>query len=501
MREIRLDYRREKGALDPFFRSCVGAGRAAEVLRKPSLDQLCEVRRECGFTYLRFHGLLHDEMAVYNETPDGSPLYNWQYIDMLYDEILACGMKPFVELSFMPQKLASGSQTLFWWNANVTPPRDYKRWEDLIRTLVTHWTMRYGCDEVKSWRFEVWNEPNHPSFFSGTQEDYFRLYDVTALAVKSVCGEYQVGGPASAGSAWIPEMIRHCHENQVPLDFVSTHTYSVQSGHFDETGDMELFFHHDVDLVSKDTQMVAEQVRQSPMPWLPVHYTEWSSSYSARDASHDSYIEASFLLYQLKRIQGSVASMSYWTFSDIFEETGVPLTPFHGGFGLMNLQGLPKPSFHVYRLLNRLGPIELACCDSDSIACKKEGGVQLLWWEYHLPEQDVCNKVFFTRDLLPHALEPVRVQVCGLLPGRYELRLYQVGYGVNDIYYEYTHAGYTDLPTREETAELKRRVSGAPVWTAFAEVGTDGCWEREFPMREYDCFLLEFVPSKESNRF
>ncbi len=491
MRCIQVDALKEKGPFDSFFRTCVGAGRAAEVARKASLDQLREVHEQCGFTYLRFHGLLHDEMAVYQEDTSGAPVYNWQYVDMVYDEILACGMKPFVELSYMPEKLASGTQHLFWWNANVTPPKDYTRWGELIRALTAHWTARYGREEVRTWLFEVWNEPNHPSFFSGTQEEYFRLYEVTAKAVKSVCGEYKVGGPASAGSAWVPELIEYCYCNQIPLDFVSTHTYSVQSGHFDEFGDQELFIHQDTDLVSKDVRMVAEQVRQSPMPCLPVHYTEWSSSYSARDASHDSYIQASFILYQLKRIQGNAASMSYWTFSDIFEETGVPLAPFHGGFGLMNLQGLRKPSFYAYQYLNRLGPEEIQNPDPDSFACKSENGVQVLLWEYHRPKQDVCNREYFTRDLRPKALEPVSLKITGLAPGRYRMRLYQVGYGVNDVYHDFTEAHFTDLPTQEETAKLKKQTSGEAVRSESIQIGPNGTYERLLPMREYDCFLLE----------
>ncbi|HJU52989.1 MAG TPA: hypothetical protein VJ715_00390, partial [Pyrinomonadaceae bacterium] len=159
-RLISADYTRVKGRHDKFFRHVVGAGRAAEGLRADWQRDLAVVRRECGFEYVRFHGLLQDELGVYSEDRRGQPVYNFQYVDALYDAILAHGMKPFVEFGFMPRSLASGKKTVFWWEGNITPPKDYGKWEQLIRALVTHWTARYGAGEVRRWYFEVWNEPN-----------------------------------------------------------------------------------------------------------------------------------------------------------------------------------------------------------------------------------------------------------------------------------------------------------------------------------------------------
>jgi len=174
------------------FNLCVGAGRANEGLRADWQRQLACVRRECGFRYVRFHGLLCDDMGVYSEDKEGHPVYNWQYIDELYDSLLAIGVRPFVELGFMPAALASGTQTIFWWKGNVTPPKDYQKWENLIRALVTHWTGRYGEAEVATWYFEVWNEPNLAGFWIGDKQgktdaefepiaraEYFKLYAVT----------------------------------------------------------------------------------------------------------------------------------------------------------------------------------------------------------------------------------------------------------------------------------------------------------------------------------
>jgi xylan 1,4-beta-xylosidase len=181
------------------------------------------------------HGLFCDDMGVYREE-QGKPKYNWQYIDELYDFLHSLGMKPFVGLGFMPSALASGNKTIFWWKGNVTPPKDMNKWADFMKAFVTHCKERYGDDEVKTWYFEVWNEPNLSGVFAGTQQQYFDLYAATARAIKSVNPDYKVGGPATAGCGWITEFIQFCDKNKVSVDFVSTHTYGVQAGFLDEKG-------------------------------------------------------------------------------------------------------------------------------------------------------------------------------------------------------------------------------------------------------------------------
>ncbi|MEP6788255.1 MAG: hypothetical protein ABJB40_07485 [Acidobacteriota bacterium] len=284
-RSISVNFTQLKGRMNRFYREVVGAGRAAEGLRSDWQRDLRIVHRECGFRYLRFHGLLQDEMGVYNEDKLGNAVYNFQYIDALYDSILNTGMKPFVELSFMPEKLASGNKSIFWWKGNITPPKDYAKWEDLTKALVRHWTDRYGEKEVSSWYFEVWNEPNLDIFWSGTQDDYFKLYDVTARAIKTVSKNYRVGGPATAGRAWISETIDFAAKNRVPLDFITTHDYGVKGIGFDSDGKQKLFLDIDPNAIVGGVRDTRARIKKSEMPGLPLHYTEWSASYSSRDLS------------------------------------------------------------------------------------------------------------------------------------------------------------------------------------------------------------------------
>lgn len=496
-RVITADYRRVEGPRARFPQLVVGAGRAAEGLRADWQRDLALVRRECGFEYVRFHGLLQDELGVYTEDRQGRPVYNFQYIDAVYDALLNAGVRPFVEFGFMPQRLASGEQSIFWWKGNITPPRDYAKWEGLVRALVRHWTERYGQAEVRRWYFEVWNEPNLKNlFWSGDQAEYFRLYDVTARAVKSVSPDYRIGGPATAGRGWVPEMIAHAAQTGVPLDFISTHDYGVSGRGLDAEGNQQLFLDAAPDAIYSGVRQVRAQIKASAMPNLPLHYTEWSTSYSPRDPVHDAYISAAYIVSRLKGVEGHADSMSYWTFTDIFEENGPVPTPFHGGFGLINFQGLRKPSFYAYQFMNRLGAEELASDDAASWVTRGGGGVQVLFWNYTPPRTEESDQVYFKRDLPPKELGSVRVSLRGVPAGSYTLKVYRVGYGVNDVYTDYFKMGSPATLTREQARALAARNDGRPVLDERVLVKAPGVFSHELPLRENDVYLLTLLPER-----
>lgn len=490
VRSIKIDYAAVKGKHDEFYKMTVGAGRAAEGLRADWQRQLATVNRECGFKYVRFHALLHDEMGVYNEDRNGAPVYNFQYIDQLYDAILNTGMKPFVEVGFMPERLASGDRTIFWWKGNVTPPNDYAKWGNLINALTRHWTDRYGEKEVASWYFEIWNEPNLEGFWAGTQADYFKLYQVTTRAIKSVSKNYRIGGPATAGRGWISEMIDFATQNELPLDFISTHDYGVSGIGLDEFGNQKLFLDTNKNAIISGVREVREKIKNSSKPDLPLHYTEWSTSYSQADPVHDSYVSAPYILSRLKGSEGLLDSMSYWTFTDIFEEGGTVRTPFHGGFGLINFQGLKKPSFYAYKYLNALGNEELQNPDQDSWVCRNQKGLQILLWDYSPPVTKESNQELYIKDLPARTLGEVKVSVSKVPAGNYQLSVYKVGYQVNDVYTEYLKIGGPKNLTREQIKQLQEKSNGAPIEMSEIKVGAGNSFQKQLSLRENDVYLL-----------
>jgi xylan 1,4-beta-xylosidase len=445
------------------------------------------------------HGLLQDELGVYSENANGEPRYNWQYIDDVYDFLLSIGMKPFVETGFMPNALASGNGKIFWWNANVTPPNDYAKWDALITALVKHWTERYGENEVATWRFEIWNEPNLRIFWqpkTNPMEAYFELYEHTAKAIQRVSAKYIIGGPSGAGPVWTTQLIDFCESNNLPLDFISYHAYGLGGGPsgLDQYGNRKLYLSPDIHSVAHIANSQLPVIRESPKPDLPVHITEWSVSYSPRDPVHDSYFEAAFILEQLRRTE-SVVSMSYWTFTDVFEENGPAARPFHGGFGLINYQDIRKPAFWAYRFLAMLGETELKNSDESSYVCMdKNGGAQILLWDItHPTDGKISDQEFFFKPHPAREKGNVAVKLKNLPPGNYHLKIYQTGYGQNDPYSRYLEMGSPSDLSREAVAELKNLSAGRPVSETAVTVTANGGFETRLPLRENDVYFLSLA--------
>ena len=386
----------------PYWNFCSAAGRANEGLRAGWREHLQLASKWCGFRYLRFHGLLHDDMFVCRRQ-NGKLVFNWQYIDDLIDALLANGVRPFVELGFFPKDLAGESDVrCFWWQAHVTPPEHYGEWCVLVDRLVRHFIQRYGTDEVRQWYFEVWNEPNLWFFFNSTRSKYFELYRATITAVKSIDPNLKVGGPATSNfvpddrfegeqqageksltadlkylgdaewqGVWIREFLEFCASEKLPVDFVSAHPYptDIPFGH-----EVEGIRTRPADSTVSDLQWLRRIVDQSAFPSAEIHLTEWSTSPSARDFTHDFPQSAAYIIKTNVEASGLVDSLTYWTFTDVFEEHGAGDSAFHGGFGLINYQGIVKPSFHAYRFLNQLGEDEIFRSDGFLATRARNGG-------------------------------------------------------------------------------------------------------------------------------
>lgn len=326
----------------------MGSGHAPLALRGDWQAQMRRCHRELGFRYVRFHAILSDEMGTLL-CEEKQLLYSFFNADQIVDFLLSIGMKPFVELSFMPETLASGSTTVFSYRANVTAPKDYDQWATLIQKLAAHWVARYGIAEVRTWFFEVWNEPNLKAFWTGGQDGYFQLYRCTSAAIKSVDAGLKVGGPATADNQWIPEFLAFCRTNSVPVDFISTHHYPTDAFGKPGADTVTQLEHAPRDVMKSDAAKARREAGE-----LPLYYTEWNISSNPRDQMHDEPFAAAFATRIVMEARGLVQGYSYWTFSDIFSENYFPSVPFQGGFGLLNIHGIAKPIYRAFQLLHAL---------------------------------------------------------------------------------------------------------------------------------------------------
>ncbi len=385
--DVVFDTGAEALPLFPHWRTCIGGGRTAEALRGRFQEHLGMVQRDMPFSYLRMHGVFHEDMMVYRES-GGRPVLNWQYVDMVYDHWLSVGIRPFVEIGFMPYELASGDETVFWWQGNITPPRDWARWEWLVRSFVEHVIERYGLEEVQRWYFEVWNEPNLAVFWKDADfSAYMALYERTARTIKDVDSSLKVGGPATSGAGeaagqapWGRPFLLECRRRSLPIDFFSTHPYpTIHSVDLVGQGDMTW---DGPDRLGVDLRGARDLLAATGFSTLERHYTEWSSSPSSRDLVHDTAFMAPFIVRNNWLARGLADSLAFWTVSDIFEENRLGDAPFHGGFGLVNAQSLKKAAYHGYRLLSRLGSRELASGENYAATVRDDGALAVLLWNY-----------------------------------------------------------------------------------------------------------------------
>jgi len=444
-------------AFPHYWERMFGSGRASLSLRDSYRRDLRTVKDATGFEYVRFHAIFHDELSVYDEDADGKPVYNFSYIDQIYDGLLENGVRPFVELSFMPKKLAA-AQVLqsFWYQPNVSPPKDWNKWKDLVSHFAQHLVDRYGIEEVSQWYFEVWNEPNL-DFWAGkpAEETYYRLYDVTAQALKSVNARLRVGGPATAQAAWVDRFVRHDVENHIPVDFVSTHVYGNDSAK-DVFGTDETLSR--TQMVCRAAQKVHDQVAASPRPDLPIIWSEYNASYKNETAVTDSVFMGAWLADTIRQCDGLTEMMAYWTFSDVFEEQGVVKQPFYGGFGLIAEEGLPKPSFNALKLLHRLGENRLLVDTNSAIVTRRaDGALVIAVWNLFLPEENGRSK-------------KVTIVLRGLA-GRHRIALCRLDATHGSLMGTYDKLGKPQYPTQAQIAQLRRASEIPPPETILLENG------------------------------
>lgn len=472
--------------LEPYWRKLTTFTRAAEGLRQEWQIQLHELQREISFEYIRFHGIFSDDMMIYQTSLNGEVSYNWTYVDSLIDKLLENGIRPFVELGFMPSDLKSTNQTVFWWRANISPPNDIEKWQDLVTAFIRHCINRYSLKEVETWYFEVWNEPELEHYFwAGSKTDYFAFYEATVLAIKEISPQIKVGGPAIAhqavkDSSWLEDFLIYCNEGGVPLDFVSLHIYPEKFPEVEDNDELtQQFMSTNIPFEKK-----AEQLGNMPriyygadntyesiisartkikdiLGYLPkLCITEWNASAYHRNLIHDTAYVATYIIHNVVKCIGLVDMLGYWTFTDINEEIPLGVPHFHGNFGLMNKDGIKKPSYFAYYLLAKLGDTILATGDN-YIITKNDNSVQVLLYNFAY-----FNDLFLTGDtsLLSHTnryqvyenklTQDIKLTIEGL-EGNYKITRYKLNRQHGSAYDKWVEMGAVEEMTAEEINYLK----------------------------------------------
>jgi len=475
------------------WRKLITVGRAYDLLRADLLSHLAWLQREIGYRYCRFHALFHDDMGVVKRSPNGQLTYHWHHIDKIFDSLLALGLKPFVELNSMPAALASGKATMFHYKMNITPPKDWEEWAALVEAFANHCVERYGIDEVRSWYFEVWNEPNLDGFWTGTQAEYWQLYASAAFALKKTDPALRVGGPATSKANWIAEFIAHCHANQVPVDFVSTHLYAQdeQVVFPDRVGSP----HPVGDFFADTVRSVQEIVRDSPMPHLEIHWTEWNSQTAASAAQvtwgENIYVDnayaGTFVAKNCTAIDRFCDSFGWWVASDIFEEGGIPSSPLSCTYGLLTIHGYPKATANAFRFLRSLDGDRVHIEGPESLHTGRgvigtQTGKQhhiLLWNHSHaeLPAAPAWEEILSLP--WPFSTPP-------------QVLAARVGPAGGSVYEAWVALGRPENPTPSQHAFL--RTHSEPVWSLLPARVQDGELRFEVVLEPHELLYLHVLP-------
>lgn len=498
------------------------AGRANEGLRASWAEQLRTVKEHCGFEYLRMHGLFDDDMCIYFERKDGSAVYNWQYVDDVYDRMLEIGIRPFVELSFFPKGIdRDGGKEQMWYRNRVSfDAAKMPKWGALVKAFAEHCIERYGIDEVRRWYFEVWNEPNLDfGFFDGTKSDYFLLYEVTAKALKSIDAQLRVGGPATSNfiadrrhegertdnsksvfypqeevnkqqwkGIWIEEFIDYCHRRQLPIDFISCHAYPTDYALDPVTkhGRDAIRYVHSL---RDDLRWARDIIRQSPYPNAELHITEWSTSPNSRDLMHDLLPPAAYIVKANLENAGGAGSIMYWTFTDIFEEKGGGEEIFHGGFGMINFQGIVKPSFHAYRMLNQLGDQQLYNTDPLVVTRdSRSGRITALAYNYPAEFEMRVPSIRDAGNYMQASAKDIDLKLTGLQPNQtFIIETLDKDHGF--AYDEWLRLGRPHSPTRQQTQLL--RDSAWDTDTDIIRADANGCLTLKRTLQPWSLMLVK----------
>lgn len=458
------------------------------LVRHDLLGHLETARRELGARHVRAVGLFDDEMRVFCPGPEtfGAPepraaRTNWQLVDGMWDGLLERGLTPMLTTSFIPSRMAGGPTTVFTTRGHTSPPRDHAAWGALVREAAAHAIDRYGLEAVRGWYFEVWNEPNLRGWFWGAgQPEFFRFWQETWEALKSVDARLRIGGPSTARAEWLAEFVAFTRRAECEADYLALHIYNNDG----EAAALAPFAGPQEDKVGTSPNLAAGVVRGSRRLADQlgfrgeIHFNEWGRSWRAVEADRETPNEAAFIVRTMADVSQLADEFAYWCISDIYDQVGYGREAFHGGYGLLNLQGLRKPSYHAFTLLHRLGTERVAVAGegldafTGALATRAADRLDVLVYAYQHTEPGARGTTTVRVDLPP-----------GLIPSG---SLYRIDSSENNVVTRWHELGAPTYLRPRELAALRDQDPLTPSssrltwertgtgWTASFFLGTPG---------------------------
>jgi len=495
----------------PFGRAIhkfIGVGSAHEILFQDVQTMLTEAQREIGFEYVKFHGLLSDEMMVCSR--QGKTLqFSFVMIDKVLDFLIGIGLKPLIQLSFMPKCLAEQPEKSVYWSRFITSlPCDFAEWNQLVQATVRHLLVRYGHDLVRSWLFTVWNEPDVSDvmFSVGDDEKFREFYASTYRAIKCEDENLVVGAPSNLPIAtetqnWMEAFLAWTLEHDCRPQFINIHYYSddFENADADQHGPAGLTascsFKADPDNFATFINRVREIRTNTSLQEVPIYLTEFNLTVSHRNLINDTCFTAAWLARNIMLNETQLDSFGFWSLTDLIGESQPHDELFHGGMGMFTRNGIRKPAFYLYWFARKLSG-ECIARGEDFVAVKNSEGIRILSWNYeHFNDLFARGQIFDMTSVnryTPFNRQQARqmhLPLTGLPAERLIIREYFINRSQGSAFDQWVAMGAQPLATSDEVELLRQAVH--PGYRKMIVTSQQGTYEYHATLEPHEVRLTE----------
>ena len=426
------------GTLCHSWRTFIGVGRAKELLYGEVQDMLRQLQKDVGFRYLRFHGIFADDMLVCRMGKDGTLQFSFTLIDKALDFLLSIGLKPLIQFSFMPADMAAyPGRTVFASPFTISPPRRMEDWTRLVASFLAHIQSRYGSEEIRSWLYSVWNEPDTSVQMFGFDDvnQFYDLYEHTWRTVKAFDPRLPFGSPSLFPTTpheidWLKQFLAVARDRECAPQFMDIHYYSdnfEDSSHNSSAFTSPSVFSENPGHFSLCLDKLDKLREEVGIAHMPLYITEWNLTVSHRNLINDTCFKAAYLAKNFLENYDRVDAVGYWSLTDFLEEYQLPHLLFHGGMGLFTSNGIKKPPYYAMQMLRQLGDTLVAAGEGYFITRQEERFIILLYNYEHFESlflEEGFGLSLTSRDgVFPHLRQlEVDLTLTGLDSGLYRVR-------------------------------------------------------------------------------
>lgn len=458
------------------IRTFTAVGRAKELLYTDIQNMLGELQATVGYDYIKFHGLFSDDLLVVKRKPNKELIFSFVMIDKVLDFLESINLKPLIQLSFMPEAMASiDDKHVFDAKMNTSLPRNIDEWNQLVDAFIHHIELRYGKNRIEDWLYCVWNEPDtsYQMFGVGDDQKFFDFYKSTYDTIKRINGNLVFGSPSlllitKQNMDWAIKFLEWTQHFDCLPEFLNLHYYGDDFENSDTENALSLPYKSKLSLDDLNFNKYIDQVKLLLKDFnlnIPIYLTEWNVTVSHRNLINDTVFIGCYLAKNILSNYDRLDSFGYWSLTDFIEEFQLDNKLFHGGLGLFTYNGIKKPHYYVLDFISRLGK-ELIQTGDGYFITKEDDSLKIILYNY-----EHYNKIFADGNTYTmthsnrynafsnHLSLDFQLPLIHLEPGNYLVKEYIVNQQHGSAFDKWVDIGSIELETPEDMNILKHLVA------------------------------------------